>query len=130
MTKKAVLFLMMTSLLMLFSTQSLFACEINFDILKGKKAIYETGDQIVVKVNVLLTHRACPISLKKTQFKLKGLKVVKSTKWKKKSPMKYERKLMINIKDTKDGKLMLTAIRTCDKDGGFGTLKLKSSPKK
>lgn len=100
------------------------ACEIDFEILKGKKEIYEAGDTIVVFVKVVLTHRSCPEAIKKTKFEMNGMKVIKSTPWKQTSTMDFERKLMIVITGTKDGKLMINAIRTCDKDGGFGSLKL------
>ncbi len=100
------------------------ACEIEFEILTGKKESYNVGDTIVVVVKVALTHRSCPVKLNKTKFKLKGLKVIKSTQWKQLSANKWERKLMIVVTETKGKKLNLTAIRECNKDGGFGTLKL------
>ena len=100
------------------------ACDIKFEITKGKKEYYHAGDTIIVTVNVALTHRSCPVKLNKTKFKLKGLKVIKATKWKQLSANDWERKLMIVVTETKGDKLTLTAIRECDKDGGFGTLKL------
>ncbi len=100
------------------------ACEIEFEITTGKKESYNVGDTIVVVVKVALTHRSCPVKLNKTKFKLKGLKVIKSTQWKQLSANKWERKLMIVVTETKGKKLNLAAIRECDKDGGFGTLKL------
>ncbi len=102
------------------------ACEIDFEILKGKKEIYNVGDTIVVFVKVVLTHRSCPEAIKKTKFEMNGMKVIKSTPWKQTSSMDFERKLMIVITGTEDGKLMINAIRTCDKDGGFGSLKLEA----
>ncbi len=104
--------------------QKVNACDIEFEITKGKKESYNVGDTIVVVVKVALTHRSCPVKLNKTKFKLKGLKVVKSTQWKQLSANDWERKLMIVVTGSKGKKLNLTAIRECDKDGGFGTLKL------
>ena len=101
------------------------ACEIEFEVIKGKKDAYQTGDTLIVLVKVLLTHRSCPVALKKTKFKMKGLKVTKSTQWKQLNAMDYERKLVIVVGESKDNKLNITAIRECDKDGGFGTLKLE-----
>ncbi|MCD4773728.1 MAG: hypothetical protein K8R41_10145 [Bacteroidales bacterium] len=103
------------------------ACEIEFEIIKGGKDTYQTGDTLVVKVNVILTHRSCPIAIKKTQFKTNGLKVIKSTSWKQLTSMEYERKLLIVVGKPKKGKLMINATRTCDKDGGFGSMKLESA---
>ena len=48
--------------------------------------------------------------------------------WKELDVMNWERQLMIVVKDTKDDKLIITAIRECDKDGGFGSLKLEAVP--
>lgn len=107
-----------------FMPKTANACEIEFEITKGKKESYQVGDTLVVLVKVALTHRACPVALEKTKFQLKGLKVIKSTKWKQISANKWNRKLMIVVTNTKGGKLSLAAIRECDKDGGFGTLKL------
>lgn len=124
---KTYAFLILISIFLFAIPKSTNACEIKFDILKGKKEVYEVGDTLMIKVKVLLTHRVCPISLQKTKFTMNGLKVLKSTKWKQVSTMDHERKLITIVKKTKDGKISLTALRTCEKDGGFGALKLKST---
>ena len=125
---KTLIILLLGFLLVGFSVQEAKACEIDFEILKGKKDKYEAGDIIVLKVIVTLTHRVCPIGLKQTKFKMNGLKVVGATEWKQISAMVYERKLKVKIESNKDGKLIFNAIRTCDKDGGFGSLQLEATP--
>ena len=100
------------------------ACEIEIEVTKGKKENYQVGDTLVLLVKVALTHRSCPVKMKETKFKMKGLKVIKSTAWKQKSSNDWERKLMVVVKETKNGKLNLSAIRECEKDGGFGSIKL------
>jgi hypothetical protein len=112
-------------ILTVLSIQEVNACEIDFKITKGKKESYQAGDTIVVVVKVILTHRSCPIAMEKTKFNTKGLKVLKSTPWKQLSTMNWERKLMIVVTESASKDLNLTSIRECDKDGGFGTLKLK-----
>ncbi|RLD49302.1 MAG: hypothetical protein DRI94_11370 [Bacteroidetes bacterium] len=124
MNTKWILILLMGVFFVTFAPKTTKACEIEFEITKGKKDAYQKGDTLIVLVKVALTHRACPVALEKTKFKLKGLKVIKSTKWKQTSANKWNRKLMIVVTDTSGGKLNLAAIRECDKDGGFGTLKL------
>jgi hypothetical protein len=111
-----------------FSVQESKACEIDFEIVKGEKEKYEAGDIIVLMVKVKLTHRTCPEGIKKTKFKMNGLKVVGATDWKQTSAMEFERKLKVKVIGTKDGKLIFNAVRTCDKDGGFGSLKLEAIP--
>ena len=125
---KTVLIFFLGFLFISLSTQETKACEIEFEILKGKKDKYEAGDIIVLKVIVVLTHRVCPEALSKTKFKMNGLKVVGATPWTQVSAMKYERKLKVQIVSNKNGKLIFNAIRTCDKDGGFGSLKLEAVP--
>ncbi len=115
--------------LMSFQPQKANACDITFEV-ENQKETYEVGDIIIVKVIVTLTHRACPVALEKTKFTMKGLKVLAATKWKQTSTMVWERKLKMKVTGTSDGKLVLNAIRECDKDGGFGSLTLNSIPKK
>ena len=101
------------------------ACDIELKILKGKKESYQVGDTLVLLVKVALTHRTCPVKMKETKFKLNGIKVIKSTPWKQKAANDWERKLMVVVTNVpKNGKLNLSAIRECEKDGGFGTIKL------
>ena len=107
-----------------FAPKTANACEIEMEVVKGKKETYQTGDTLVILVKVALTHRSCPVKMKETKFKMKGIKVLKSTPWKQKSTNDWERKLMVVVTDTSSGKINLTTIRECEKDGGFGTLKL------
>jgi len=109
-------------------TKQVKACEIEFKILKGEKDSYKVGDTLVVLIEVKLTHRSCPVAMKKTKFKLNGMKVIKSTGWKQLSANDWERKLMIVVTESKGKKINLTAIRECEKDGGFGTLRLDVEP--
>jgi len=103
------------------------ACDITFKVIKGEKEAYNKGDTITVVVDLNLTHRSCPVAIKETKFKTKGLKVIKATSWKQITSMKYKRKLLIVIGESKKGILMINAIRTCEKDGGFGSLKLEAA---
>ena len=113
-----------------FQPQQANACDIEFEIVDNEKDVYEIGDILVVKVKVTLTHRSCPVALKKTKFTMKGLKVLGSTEWAQNSTMVWVRKLKIEVTGSPDGKLVLNVIRECDKDGGFGALKLTSIPLK
>ena len=124
---KWILILMIAMFTVSITTKTANACEIDFEITKGEKDFYKTGDTLVILVKVVLTHRSCPVGMKKTKFNTKGLKVIKSTQWKQLSAMDWERKLMVVVTETKGDKLNLTAIRECDKDGGFGSLKLNVS---
>ncbi|MEN8118417.1 MAG: hypothetical protein ABFS16_15640 [Bacteroidota bacterium] len=99
------------------------ACEIEFDILENKKESYQKGDVIIVNVKVIYTHRQCPEGIAATKFDYKGLKVLGATKWKETKPNTYERKFKIEIIDNSKKKLVFGAIRTCDKDGGAGSIK-------
>jgi len=124
MRTKWILIILLSVFFLSFTPKSAKACEIEFEITKGKKDSYNVGDTVVVIVKVALTHRSCPIKMKATKFKMKGLKVIKSTQWKQLAANDWERKLMMVVTESKGKKLNLTAIRECEKDGGFGTLKL------
>ena len=122
---RIVLLMILGLMLATLPTKESKACEIEFKILKGEKDKYKAGDTIVVMVEVALTHRSCPVAMKKTKFKLKGMKVIKSTPWKQESANDWKRKLLIVITEKEAKKVNLTAIRECEKDGGFGTMKLE-----
>jgi hypothetical protein len=121
---KWILAIMMGVFFIALMPKSAEACEIEIEVTKGKKENYQVGDTLVLLVKVALTHRSCPIKMKETKFNMKGLKVLKSTPWKQKASNDWERKLMVVVKETKGGKLNLAAVRECEKDGGFGSIKL------
>jgi len=114
-----------TVILLAAFVASAFACEITYEILKGEKASYAVGDELIVRVKVEFTHRVCPEGIKATEFKLDGLKVVGAKEWEEHSPTSYSRDLKIKI--TEGGKeVKLISKRTCDKDGGFGSISFKA----
>jgi hypothetical protein len=108
-----------------FGAFNLSACEIDFKIVQGEKDKYQKGDKIVVKIVVVFTHRNCPEGIDATEFKTDGLKIAKATRWEEKSTGTFERKLMLEVTDEKKD-INITAIRTCDKEGGFGSLVISS----
>ena len=108
-----------------FLSNSAYSCDIEFSVIKNKKEIYEAGDKVIVKVSVLLTHRNCLEGIEKTDFKTKGLEISKATKWVEVLTGLFERKLMITINGSKDGKGILSALRTCEKEGGYASLSFK-----
>jgi hypothetical protein len=128
MKQKLLFTILLAITITLISSQSVKACEIEFEITKGEKESYQTGDTLVIKVLVKLTHRSCPVAMKKTKFKMKVLIVMISTPWKETSTNEWERKLLTVVTAQSKGKINLSAIRECEKDGGFGSLKLEASP--
>lgn len=100
------------------------ACDIEFEVIKNKKSEYAEGDKLIAKVTVLLTHRNCPEGIERTDFKSDGISIDKATKWSEVSTGLFERKLLLTVTGSKNGKAFLSASRTCDKEGGFGTLSL------
>jgi len=106
------------------------ACEIEFKVEGKKKEKYDQGDEIIVKVTVTFTHRVCQLGIENTQFNAKGLKIESATKWKEVSENVWERKLKIKVTGTESGKMTLTGTRTCDKEGGKGSINLYSLPLK
>ncbi len=77
---------------------------------------------MIVLVTVTYTHRVCPEGIEATKFNFTGTKALGATKWKEVSNGKYERKLKLVITEEKKGTHILNAVRTCDKDGGNGTV--------
>jgi hypothetical protein len=108
--------------LFILSIVTASACEITFDIEKGKKDTYKAGDELVLKVHVVYTHRVCTQGIENTKFKYDGIEVISATKWKDLDGKSFERKLKIKIIDSSSDKLSLNATRTCDKTGGYGEI--------
>lgn len=98
------------------------ACEISFEILDNKKEQYQQGDVLVVKVKVVFTHRQCPEGINSTKFSYEGMKVLGATQWSEPVKGTFERKFKIQIEDSSKEKLVFGAIRTCDKEGGSGSI--------
>ncbi len=113
----------MTALAMIVAG-SMFAaaCDIHINTVGEKKQKYSSGDEVIVKVEVVLTHKNCPESLDKTKFLLDGIKVLGQTKWVEKGTGIWERKLKLQVTNSPSGKASLKAERKCDKEGGKGVL--------
>lgn len=103
---------------------SAMACEIEFEVQGTQKSKYNAGEEVIVKVKVTLTHRVCNVAMANTKFDTKGFEMLGGTDWKEVSPGVWERKLKMKAQKTKSGKMILTVTRTCDKEGGSGTLTL------
>ncbi len=100
------------------------ACDIDFDVVSGEKDKYKTGDELIIKVRVFFTHRNCPEGIDATKFKLDGIKVVGQKSWTEEGTGIYERLLKIKVTDNGKEKSSIEAVRTCDKEGGYGKLTL------
>lgn len=94
------------------------ACDIHINTIGEKKPKYANGEELIVKVEVVLTHKNCPENLDKTKFVLDGLKVLGQTKWIEKGTGVWERKLKLQVNGSNSGKASLKAERKCDKEGG------------
>lgn len=128
--KKTTGFLLLSFILVfLFSVQS-EACEMKFEVSGTKKELYKTGDEVIIKATVTFSHRVCQTAIQETKFNTDGLKILSATDWKEITPGTWERKLKIKVTGNKTGKLTLEAVRTCNKQGGFGSITLKGVPTK
>ncbi len=101
------------------------ACEIEFETLGEKKEVYHEGDVIVIKIELLLTHRNCPEGLEATKYSYPGFKVLGATKWEEVKPLVYERKFKLEVLKPTKGEASFSAVRTCHKEGGNGVFKVK-----
>ena len=116
------------AILLFVNINQIHACDIKFSVQGEQKEIYEIGDELILTLIVKYTHRVCPEGINNTQFETKGVKILQGTKWKEFKPGLWGRKLKIEITGNEDGKVTVSAIRTCDKEGGFGSITLKAKP--
>lgn len=122
--------LILISLISFFAMMNIAeACEIEWKVIgkdKSKKE-FAIGDEIVIQMTVFLTHRNCPEGIHKTKLHTDGIEILQATKWKESSTLTYERKYKVRITGSGEGnKVKISAARTCDKEGGYGILILKT----
>ncbi len=106
------------------------ACEITLKVVENEQETYKVGDELVVEVHLQFTHRNCPVSVKETKFQYQGVKILGATEWKRLSGMEYTRKLKVKIVEVasdKKKKTQIVAVRSCDKEGGMGSIEFKRS---
>jgi hypothetical protein len=99
------------------------ACEIHIVTDSPQKENYKTGDVVVVKITVVLKHRNCDVDINETAIKVSGLQITGTTKWTNTEKRTWERKIKVKITGDKK-QAIITAERTCDRDGGKGSLTL------
>lgn len=121
--KKGILFF---SILVLTATK-MFACDISATISGSKKSTYAVGEEVIIDVQVQLTHRVCPFAIKQTKFTYENLKIVGATEWKETKPGLYTRQVKVIVTADKPGDSKLSVIRKCDKEGGYAVCVIKKS---
>ena len=100
------------------------ACEIEIKV-KDNKATVVPGSTVVLQIKVFLTHRECPEGIKATKFNAQGLKLTGATKWKQTGELEYVRMVKAQIDSAAIGEARLQVTRSCDKEGGLGSINLK-----
>lgn len=108
-----------------FIANNVNACDITFKVNSGEKEVYQLGDELVVTAKVVFTHKNCPEGIEATKFNFTGTKALGATKWKEVGNGIYERKFKLTIIDEKKDRHLFNAVRTCNKDGGVGTIKFE-----
>ena len=101
--------------------QTLNACDVIFKVISDEKETYIVGDEIIVLLTVKLTDRDCPVTLEQTEYKADGIKIKAATKWKQTAPDIWKRKLKLEVTDGSKDELSIAAVRTCEKEGGYGS---------
>lgn len=116
------------SLLIAFTLglSDLSACEIFFEVIENQKEKYSINDTIVIKANVILTHRICPVGMAHTEFETTGLAIIDEGEWVETDTGMWEKEIKLVVIGTKSGDISITGIRKCEKEGGKGTLKIQS----
>lgn len=107
------------------------ACEIKFGVDDNSQGPYPAGSTVIFRLRVDLTHNNCPVDMKETKIQGMGLNILGATPWQNTSPNVWERRIKVAIAGAPaDGKVTLSAKRSCDKDGGWGAITVVSSPTK
>ena len=112
------------SLFVLSSSGAADACEITVDLQDKAKTVYHVNDEVILKIGVLLTHRNCPAGIDATTYKVENLEVIGATNWEEKATNYFERLVKVQITDSESGASVFHVLRTCDKEGGYNSLKI------
>ncbi len=113
-----------TMVILMLAVLQTMACEFKFNVEGTSKDVYAIGDELVVKVTLVLTHRNCDVTLEDTKYDYRGFQVAGATQWKEVSNGVYERKFKLKVTAAEKGKASFSAIRTCRKEGGSGTFQV------
>jgi hypothetical protein len=108
-------------------TSTTKACEIIVSVDGTKKENYKAGDVVVIKVTVVLKHRNCDVDINKTAINVSGSQMTGATKWVNTDGNTWERKIKVKILKDLSNKAIIVAERTCDRDGGKGSLTLTTA---
>jgi len=100
------------------------ACRFELTTQGGEKKSCKAGEELVINVKLTLTHRNCNHSPQETKFKFDGLQILGTTDWKEEATGVYVRQVKAKVLDDGKKKIMLSAQRTCDKDGGYAVFTL------
>lgn len=107
------------------------ACEIKFGVDDQSQGPYPAGATVIFRLRVDLTHNNCPVDMKETKILGMGLNILGATPWQNPSPNVWERRIKVAIVGgLADGKVTLSAKRSCDKDGGWGAITVAANPVK
>lgn len=102
-----------------------YACELKFNISGEKKEAYKAGEEVIIEVTIVYTHRKCEIELSDTKFTYEGIKILGATPWKEKAPATFVRQIKVLMLDDTLEEGVLSIGRKCSKEGVFGSVKLK-----
>lgn len=103
------------------------ACELKFSVSGEQKGSYKSGDELIVEVTVVYTHRTCEIQLSDTKFTYEGMKIIGATAWKEKAPNTFSRQIKISLLADALPEAKLSVTRKCSKDGALGTFKISKT---
>jgi hypothetical protein len=98
------------------------ACDITLLVDGTKKETYKAGDIVIIKITVVLKHRNCDVDISETVIKVSGSQIIGTTKWLNTEGKTWERKIKVKILSDGGNKAVIVAERTCDRDGGKGSL--------
>jgi len=99
------------------------ACQFSISTEKDKKYC-KVGEVFDINVKLTLVHRNCSLAPSETKFVTEGLVVKKASDWKETSPGIWTRKIKVKVLKNDKKSVKLTATRSCDRDGGYGTFTL------
>ncbi len=103
------------------------ACELKFAISGERKESYKPGEELIVEVTIVYTHRTCEIQLSDTKFTYEGMKILGATSWKEKAPNAFSRQIKISLLADLLPEAKLNIVRKCSKDGVIGTFKVSKT---
>lgn len=112
------------AMIVVFAAGDAVACDVKVSVYEGLRETYRVGDEVILKLEILQTHRNCSESINATKYRTAGLEVSTATPWKEAGNNKFERFVKVKIIELPAGPATFEVSRDCSREGGYAVISM------